>query len=117
VNTAEILARTADVIDEVGWYQGDLYDPRGTGMCTLAAIYAAAGVDMAKATPSEADAICAAIESLQGRLGVESVVNWNDAPERTAEQVTSALRRCAAEVAERDGIRRPEQLAIAGASS
>lgn len=116
MNTAEILAKAADVIDEVGWYQGDLYDPHGTGMCLLAAMYAAAGVDMAKATPGEADVIHTSVEALQGRLGGASVIDWNDDSDRTAEEVTSALRECAAEVAERDGIRRPEQLVIAGAS-
>lgn len=118
--TAEILLKAADVIDEIGWYQGDLYDPRGTGMCTMAAMYVGAGLNLhrvmtCKDTSQAGADVDAAIGRFQQWLGVESVVEWNDARERTVEQVTSALRQCAAETAERDGIQFPKQLSLAGA--
>lgn len=120
MNTPEILLKAADVIDEAGWRQGAFFAPHGTGMCVAAAMFNGAGLDLHQALSDKPSPTCVqvrtAIERLEKWLAVPFIIDWNDAPERTAEQVTAALRECAMELAEHDGIRLPEQLAIAGAS-
>jgi hypothetical protein len=121
VNTVEILSKAADVIDGVGLHQYNFYDPSGPAMCVVAAMFNGAGLDMAKTAigPGESQA-CAdvrtAIRKLERWLGGAFIIDWNDAPGRTAEQVTTALRQCAVVLAERDGIHFPEQLTLVGAS-
>lgn len=85
MDTPEILTKAAEVIDERGWFQGASQDPLGTDRTD-------ADYDADIATETFDD------RWLIPRYGDIDVVDWNDAQERTAEQVTTALRECAAEL-------------------
>ena len=98
---AATLARAADLIDELGWHQGDYRGARGE-VCGLAAVQLAAEVLPGSSVPPTPDtAYCAAAKLLSARLGrtvpdaveaIAKIVAWNDEPGRTREQVTAALR-------------------------
>lgn len=117
MGTPEILTKAAEVIEERGWYQGGFMpsltdmDPADLPVCVLAAINVAADHDPDEGfgpAGDRQDAALALAEHLGLRAalddfeeeGIENVIgnDWNDRPERTAEQVTAALRECAAEL-------------------
>lgn len=89
----DALDKAADIIDELGWTQRSYHGPDG-GVCCLGAIQLAVG-----AGPTS-DPIHDAARLLCRRVGApdptdrprRKVVEWNDAPGRTREQVTAALR-------------------------
>lgn len=110
---ADIYTKAADHIERVGWYQGDLYDQaqaKGTPreecrVCTIGALnvalYGKPSYPMeALGTPGAQD-----VESFfANQLGLAaqvSIADWNDDEDRTAAQVTAALRK-AAEAASRE---------------
>lgn len=102
METAEILNKAADVIEERGWYQGLSQDPDGTGVCALGAICVAVGLDPhALAELGEGDDAAAragveAADALEDWLGLDlPVTQWNDEYVDTAEQVVTALREAA----------------------
>lgn len=116
MNTPEILDKAADVIETRGWHQGG-YTPDGTPgnpidlrtcpVCVLGAIKVAAGCGPEDEMPADAfEAATALAEHLEiddrletGLLITEVVGDqWNDAAAESAEQVTAALRDCAAEL-------------------
>jgi hypothetical protein len=100
----EILMKAADVIDQRGWFQGLSEDPNGTAVCAMGALC------VAVALPPDAncwgfgdDDLCAANAAadrfenwVEGDL---SITEWNDTVAESAEQVTTALRGCAAALA------------------
>jgi hypothetical protein len=120
MTAAEILQKAADVIDQRGWHQGDAYDHSAlrTGttldacpVCTLGAINVVVNGDPAGWGVHGGIADQAA-QAFAAHLGMATnfdpnsehsvtgvVGNWNDAPGRTATEVTTALRECAAELA------------------
>lgn len=119
-DTARILRKAADVIETRGWNQGGYMpsfsgvDPRTCPVCVLAAINVAAGREPYEDFTS-GDSLLAAlvladflglglgndVESHE-EGGIENVVgnDWNDCTATSAEQVTKALRECAAELTE-----------------
>jgi hypothetical protein len=101
VNTAEILNKAADVIDERGWTQGE-YENCAGGVCARGAIFVAVGLNPLAAAFGSDSAACSDAEYTSVRfrnwLGV-MISGWNDDSGRTPEQVTSALRECAAALA------------------
>jgi hypothetical protein len=105
MDTPEILTKAAGVIETRGWFQGDYIPPGGDRaicpVCVLAALNVAAGFPPdgdpnagSDVTGPAADAAGELVDWLSGL----SVDTWNDAPERTKEEVTTALRECAAEL-------------------
>lgn len=107
-NHIDVLEAAADIIAARGLHQGDYwpelrYDP-ASRVCTTAAIYLAAG-----ATPDYTfsclprpvqELAWQARRALTRRPGIDGVAMWNDKPGRTAEQVVTELRACAAELRE-----------------
>lgn len=119
---ADILDEAAAVLARNGWYQGDFYQPlrddsdgtdvppRDCPVCGLGAIMVAAGMDpddddLRKGTPAW-DAAAAFAAHLLRLKGSEVITtnyviavigeDWNDDDGRTAEQVISELKACAA---------------------
>jgi hypothetical protein len=86
----EILDRAADLIDERGWCQGTYQDSAG-GLCIDAATAVAAmgRLDILRAIKNSSfvDATLAVVEAVDA-----TTFKWNDAPERTQEEVTSTMR-------------------------
>ena len=104
VSTADILDAAADIVEHNGWNQGDYYRPEGgkqpqdCPVDTTGALNLALGAD----TPShDIQPDSPAEVALMKYLGIEYVPGWNDAPDRTAEQVIAALRSAAAAERER----------------
>ncbi|MGW6255445.1 DUF6197 family protein [Streptomyces sp. NPDC055085] len=106
----ELLLAAIDIIQRDGWHQGDLYKPPATWKancwreacdeaartaptCAMGALFRAAHgtsrwVDLT-------DSALGAVSLLQGHLGTPMIPHWNDAPERTAEDVILAMKRAA----------------------
>lgn len=116
MSTRQILLEAARVIEINGHFKGDfldydaierarveeglLLDESACPVCAYGAINIAAG-----ARPNRlSDRGDAAVAALAGFLGVEPTISgigiWNDAPERTAAEVVTALRECAAALQE-----------------
>jgi hypothetical protein len=107
-DTADVLRKAADVIDQRGWCQGSFVppnsDPLTAPVCAEAAISVAGGVlpfgrGFASAGVDAAIAARAARRVFRHRVQ-RPISDWNDEPERTAEQVTAELRACANELTE-----------------
>lgn len=98
MNTSEILDKAADLIDERGLAKGWYCGPGGT-LCARGAIYAAAGYEP-EPDGSDHDWIAGLLrhdEVMRAEVLIDQVIGyvvsqWNDAPERTAAEVATALR-------------------------
>jgi hypothetical protein len=93
--TADILDEAANVIERNGWHRGFYYDrsvhlpPAECPVCALGAVNVAMGsVDPVR--PAEIGS--PAEVALERYLGVASVADWNDDPDRIAAEVITALR-------------------------
>ena len=92
---AKVLNKAADLVTERGLNQnGGYYGVRGE-VCTLGALRQA--IDILRIPSVSGFAEEAIYEQLATDLGevAPSVTDWNDAPERTADDVVSLLRRAA----------------------
>jgi hypothetical protein len=90
-STSEHLRRAAQLLIDKGWCQGDGHRPSTGQYCTLGAIAATAVTG-----PDRSSAAAA----LRAFLFVEtghhlSIVDWNDKPGRTADEVIGTLQSCA----------------------
>lgn len=108
---AQVMRGAAERLDKVGWCQGTAVN-EAKNECAAQAMTMVA-VEMVAANPS--------LKSLGGRdcdhdnchaiclggdasgvfarfLGVDYTVKWNDAPGRTADEVTTNLRQCADQI-------------------
>lgn len=108
MNTAEILNKAADVIEERGWHKGDFvssvgFDGSGC-VCVLGAINVAVGeVPYAVFEIGDRDERTDAARVLAEYLGLvlrdgdvtEVGDRWNDAEGRTKDEVVAALREAA----------------------
>lgn len=98
----EALLKAADKLGECGWTQGTLKDG-DDAMCAVGAVRAALGGHHALTSPDECDS--EALQMLGDHLGLvpkvgygympRAVAIWNDAPERTAEDVILAMKKAA----------------------
>jgi hypothetical protein len=98
--STEILTKAADVIETRGWIQGAY--AHTDGVCALGAIAVAVGIGTSTAAIITNRKCCKVVEDFERWLGLADnadVTGWNDDRDRTAEQVTTALRECAAELA------------------
>jgi hypothetical protein len=102
MNTAKVLYRAAELVDQ-GWCQtvtardaaGRICRPtsaRATRWCLMGAVrQAAEEADVSRARAQ----VIIAVAPLFTELGLHPAA-WNDAPERTADEVAAVLRRAAA---------------------
>lgn len=114
-----ILLKAAEVIETRGWHRGDFFDQQAhfdrllpieqCGVCVRGALNVAAGFDPIGSDYGHEDARDDVLDALAFHLGYEEerdvstayfLATWNDSPRRTKEQVTKALRDCAAELSE-----------------
>lgn len=102
MDTPTILNKAAEVIEERGWMQGASQDPFGTAVCAMAALRIARGLPplpMGDEDTTSVEEVDAAADEFERHVIAEfDVVNWNDRVATSAEQVTTALRECAAEL-------------------
>lgn len=84
MNTSKILFRAAQIIERDGWCQDVLVDELGR-VCAVGAIDKAQTGD-----PEAMGGNYEPIQKLENLIGAD-VVNWNNAPERTAEEVIDML--------------------------
>lgn len=109
--TADVLDRAADVIAEHGlcqgaWWTGWVAWTPGTACCTGGAIAVATGCttirDAFAAWRAPHPAFVAFAEHLGYKHRQHRLIEWNDAPERTAALVVQELRACAANLRTRE---------------
>lgn len=88
-----IYAKAIDVLNERGWNQGDPYEvfPDGGSVCLGTAIGLATGCKYAFCESEAHPDLAAAFRLLTGVLG-QHVQTWNDATERTKEDVILLLK-------------------------
>jgi hypothetical protein len=87
VTPEEILVRAAELVEQ-GWMQGHFHGPHGE-VCLSAAIQQALGQCDKALRWRFGEMIQNAVVT---EVNAESLVDWNDAPGRTAEEVATALR-------------------------
>jgi hypothetical protein len=92
----EIAAKAADLIEQRGHAKGALYDHRGR-LCLLGALNMAVS-----GLPRHNHGGTRAMRYVEQFIGDQDAVRWNNAPERTPEEVIAVLRRAA-------GVRNPHE--------
>jgi hypothetical protein len=99
-SAAEVLRRAAEYMSERGWIQGKLQNENG--VCAMGAIHNVLCEMMSKPYSEEGARLeRVAVTMMSGYLnvGISNTVNhipsWNDAPDRTAEDVILALKHSA----------------------
>ena len=98
--TREILNRAADLIEQNGHCKGRGADFATGALCALGGIFFASEELLSSGTFwDQRNARRASREALLKYLGTSPSV-WNDHPDRTPEEVITALRKAASEVAE-----------------
>lgn len=80
--TADLRA-AAEVLRRHGWTQGTFYDPSTHRRCAVGAIRFAT-----RRVRSRTDEALTAVENV---IGGEGVIEYNDAPDRSADEVIAAL--------------------------
>ena len=91
-DVSQVLNRAADLIETEGWCQGKLTNPKRkhTQYCVMGAIgQACDDLELKSRLPSR--------RAIKDYLAIESLVCWNDAPDRTQAEVVAALRAAAKE--------------------
>jgi hypothetical protein len=69
---AELLEAAATVLDERGWYQGDLINPYTGSVCAVGAVRAAAGMEDVEARP-RTRAYALAVEALADLMPLDQI--------------------------------------------
>lgn len=96
MTTSQILTAAADLIEEKGWTQGQDHDSLGR-YCAWGAIFAIAKNDIR----ARMDAGCALYSKAVAESDYGTLALWNDARERTKDEVVAALRKTALAVSEK----------------
>jgi hypothetical protein len=98
---ADLFERSADYLEAHGWLRGSLWNPAGA-CCARGAMLKVTGQESYGATAffigrelAQADAYLA---KFLGSQGVDGVVAWNNAEERTQYEVIDAFRGAAKEL-------------------
>lgn len=89
INDVAIRRRAATLIEDKGWWQGRATGPGGQ-ICCMTAVYWAANELTGR--PTLIGGGRTVLDEMARRLGVSNISIWNDAPDRTVEQVLEALR-------------------------
>ena len=84
--TRALFAKAADLLERDGWCQGTLMDADGKRCGAGALIGSTNGNDYWDA-----------VNEIRRAVGTHRVSTWNDAPERTADEVIALFRKLAAE--------------------
>ncbi len=93
MKTSEVLYKAIDILHERGWTQ-DVYENAEGNVCSLGAIDSARmDLDLSTSESGADDPI----EALEEIIGYQDVPEWNDAPERTFEDVLLAFKTAAYE--------------------
>ena len=87
----EVLLGAADYLEEHGWCQGVMKDKQGR-CCANGAMFE---VSVRGAPEEPKEYFFEAQELLMDYTGTRTVSNWNDAEDRTVEEVVSTLRKVA----------------------
>ena len=85
------ILRAADWLETHTWIQRRLFGPNEESACTLGALVKVDPVRIVGSVLGTKD-IYAAGERIRKHLKIGLIGSWNDAPERTKEQVISTLR-------------------------
>lgn len=101
---ADVLEKAADYIHIHGHYKG--YYAKDETVCTEGAIFYATGTSLENLQRNAKGALCVhslaypVFTKLVEYLGldVDYITMWNDAPERTQEEVEDTLKNCAKEL-------------------
>lgn len=95
---AEVLREAAQILMRDGWIQGQEQNERGE-KCAVGAIVAASFDDAGiRATHLFVSWLAKQGYGAASARGILIAMGWNDAPERTAEDVILALKQCAYEL-------------------
>jgi hypothetical protein len=92
VQTIADLRTAADLLDERGWLQGAAVHRDGR-LCAWRAIRLAVGEPIGSPMVTRlAPRRNRALEALYRHLGHQGIIDWNDTPGRTADEVKATLR-------------------------
>lgn len=89
----QILNAAADLLEDVGWVQGN-YGSSQTGFCAVGALNAA-GPKVLPGSLYINDHVWAAKRKLHMFIDEDSIPDWNDFPRRTKQEVIDTLRKAA----------------------
>lgn len=95
MKTSEVLEKAADRLDYEGHCKGRYRGLHG-GYCTAGAIAAATGLVAHTSVLAKHPAISAVATALGAKSDPKQIAIWNDAPERTKDEVVAMLRAVAA---------------------
>jgi hypothetical protein len=95
-DVAHTLREAAEYICEHGWVQNILSSTDGR-VCAIGAIRRIGGTGDER-TYDAVDALCEYLDLPMATGILHPVAIWNDAPERSAEDVILAMKRCAEEI-------------------
>ena len=93
----DVLREAARILMRDGWIQGALHGDNGAGHCAIGATCAARDELGLSFTLSDSAGFMLFRWLLREYGPLRGVAAWNDAPERTAEDVILALKRAAEE--------------------
>jgi hypothetical protein len=94
MTTREILLKAAQIVREPGmWRQKAASGPQDPTCCAMEAIEAAAGKK--RVSSYEGSEAMTALGKLLGQGAYRSIIAWNDAEGRTAEEVAAAMEQAA----------------------
>ncbi len=97
MRTAEwVLREAAETLELVGWCQGILTNDRGQ-YCAAGAIRRAVNEGNYQNEGAAVTACVSAVETLEAEVG-QTIVDWNDTPGRTSDEVIAAMRYAAERV-------------------
>lgn len=106
MNSADVLDRAAEIIEHNGWAQGQYFvpefgkAPEDCRVCAIGAINVALYAAKPTVLPSQ-ERTFPLSSVVEWYLDVYDLAEWNDAKDRTAEEVIAALRGAAADERER----------------
>ncbi|QTF81819.1 hypothetical protein SEA_GUEY18_34 [Gordonia phage Guey18] len=99
-NDSEVFDAAADILEKDGWSQGKLHQPDGSH-CALGALAVASETKVCDETITLNERWPRLYSKLAHYLDSWDIPDWNDYPERTAQEVIDALRGLAKEETKR----------------
>ncbi|AXQ68892.1 hypothetical protein HOU00_gp233 [Caulobacter phage CcrPW] len=108
MNVANVLNKAADLIEERGWFQGNLRDDNDKRLCANMALAEAAEIRLQGDVSTRYTLYTQAqlvllkhlsITILWDRVKGSLIIEWNDAPGRTLSEVATTMRDAAKGIA------------------